>query len=85
MCCIPWLVGDRLRLHTVPAFIAIVGGLILFGPAGLLLGPIVVTVAVFALEFWRVRVRRRLARRRSILDRAVIAGEAANGGGLIGL
>jgi predicted PurR-regulated permease PerM len=33
----PILVGNRLRLHTVPAFVAIVGGLFLFGPAGLLL------------------------------------------------
>ena len=55
----PVLVGDRLRLHTIPAFIAIVGGVILFGPSELILGPLVVTVTVFVLEIWRVRVRRR--------------------------
>ncbi len=54
----PILVGNRLRLHTVPAFVAIVGGLILFGPAGLLLGPVAVTATIFFLEIWRVRVRR---------------------------
>ena len=52
----PILVGDRLKLHTVPAFVAIVGGLIVFGPSGLLLGPLTVTITVFFLEIWRVRV-----------------------------
>ncbi len=53
----PMLVGSRLSLHTIPAFFAIVGGLILFGPAGLLLGPVAVTATIFFLEIWRVRVR----------------------------
>ena len=55
----PILVGNRLRLHTVPAFVAIVGGLILFGPAGLVLGPVAVTATIFFLEIWRVRIGRR--------------------------
>jgi predicted PurR-regulated permease PerM len=55
----PVLVGDRLRLHTIPAFVAIVGGVVLFGASGIILGPLVVTVTVFVLEIWRVRVRRR--------------------------
>ena len=37
----PMLVGNRLRMHTIIAFISIVGGLIVFGPAGLILGPMV--------------------------------------------
>jgi predicted PurR-regulated permease PerM len=52
----PILVKDRLRVHTVPAFIAIVGGLILFGASGILLGPLVVTATMFFLEIWRVPV-----------------------------
>ena len=52
----PMLVGERLKLHTVPAFIAIVGGLIVFGPSGLLLGPVVVTVTLFAIEILRARI-----------------------------
>ena len=55
----PMLVGDRLRLHTIPAFIAVVGGLILFGPSGLLLGPSVVAITLFLLETWRARIPRR--------------------------
>ena len=52
----PILVKGRLRLHTVPTFIAIVGGLLLFGASGLLLGPLVLTVTMFFLEIWRVPV-----------------------------
>jgi predicted PurR-regulated permease PerM len=52
----PMLVGDRLKLHTVPSFIAIVGGLILFGPAGLVLGPVAVATTITLLEVWRVPV-----------------------------
>ena len=51
----PILVGNRLKLHTVPAFIAIVGGLIVFGPSGLILGPVTLTVTVSLLEIWRSR------------------------------
>ena len=49
----PMLVGDRLRLHTVPAFISIVGGRVLFGPSGLILGPLAVTVTLFLFGIWR--------------------------------
>ena len=52
----PILVKDQLRLHTVPAFISIVGGLILFGASGILLGPLIVTVTMFLMELWRVPV-----------------------------
>jgi len=52
----PMLVGNRLKIHTVPAFISIVGGLILFGSSGLLLGPLAVTVTIFLFEIWRVPI-----------------------------
>lgn len=48
----PMLVGNRLKIHTVLAFISIVGGLILFGPAGLILGPVIFTVTRLLLEVW---------------------------------
>ena len=51
----PYLVGDRLRLHTVPTFFAILGGIQLFGPAGLILGPVAVAVALGLLDVWRIR------------------------------
>ena len=52
----PILVKGRLRLHTIPAFISIVGGLVLFGASGLLLGPLVFTVTMYFLEIWRVPI-----------------------------
>jgi predicted PurR-regulated permease PerM len=52
-------VGNRLRLHTVPAFISIVGGLLLFGASGFILGPLAVTITMLFLEIWRARNRAR--------------------------
>ena len=51
----PHLVGDRLRLHTIPTFFAILGGIWLFGPAGLILGPLAMAVTIGLLEVWRSR------------------------------
>ena len=51
----PVLVGNRLKLHTVLAFISVVGGLILFGPAGLILGPVALTFTMVLLEIWTSR------------------------------
>jgi len=48
----PILVGRRLKIHTVLAFISIVGGLIVFGPSGLILGPVIFTVTRLLLEIW---------------------------------
>jgi predicted PurR-regulated permease PerM len=51
----PVLVGNRLKLHTVLAFLSIVGGLLLFGAAGLILGPVVLTITRELLGIWRTR------------------------------
>lgn len=51
----PVLVGKRLRLHTLPIFIAIVGGLFLFGGAGLILGPVTLALTVALVDVWRRR------------------------------
>ena len=51
----PVLAGGRLRLHTVPTFISIVGGIMLFGASGLILGPLAVTMTIAVLEIWRAR------------------------------
>lgn len=49
------VVGSRLRLHTIPAFISIIGGLLLFGAPGLILGPLAVTMTMLIVEFWTRR------------------------------
>jgi predicted PurR-regulated permease PerM len=51
----PILVGKRLRLHTVPVFFAIVGGLAVFGAEGLILGPVILALTDAILEIWRRR------------------------------
>jgi predicted PurR-regulated permease PerM len=53
----PVLVGNRLRLHTVPVFVAIIGGLSLFGASGLILGPVILAVTHALIEIWRRRTR----------------------------
>ncbi len=52
----PLLVKDKLRLHAVPVFISVLGGLIVFGVAGVILGPVVLAVAVALLDIWRRRM-----------------------------
>lgn len=49
----PILVGNRLKLHTILAFISVVGGLMVFGPSGLIVGPVVLTTTIMLLEIWR--------------------------------
>jgi predicted PurR-regulated permease PerM len=51
----PILVGKKLRLHTVPVFFSIVGGLAVFGAAGIILGPVILALTNAILEIWRRR------------------------------
>ncbi|WP_210496198.1 AI-2E family transporter [Microvirga antarctica] len=52
----PILVGKRLMLHTVASFIAIAGGLLVFGTPGVVLGPLVVAISLALLDIWRRRI-----------------------------
>lgn len=49
----PMLVGGRLKLHTILAFCAAVGGIIVFGPCGLIVGPVALTITIFLLHHWK--------------------------------
>jgi predicted PurR-regulated permease PerM len=51
----PVLVGARLGMHSLVLFVAFVGGLIAFGPAGLILGPCIVAAAGALAEVWETR------------------------------
>jgi predicted PurR-regulated permease PerM len=48
----PVLVGNRLKLHTILVFMSVIGGLLQFGPAGLILGPVTLAVTIALLEIW---------------------------------
>jgi predicted PurR-regulated permease PerM len=54
----PVLVGKDLRMHTVSMFIAIIGGLVVFGASGLVLGPLVLAMTLVLLDIWRWRTAR---------------------------
>ena len=51
----PMLVGRRLKMHSVVAFVSIVGGLIVLGPSGVILGPVIFTVTGVLLDIWSRR------------------------------
>lgn len=52
----PVFVKDKLRLHTVPVFIVVLGGLAVFGATGIVLGPLVLAVGMALLDIWRRRM-----------------------------
>ncbi len=54
----PILVGRQLALHSLLSFIAIVGGLALFGAHGIVLGPVIVAAAQSLMDIWRSRLDR---------------------------
>lgn len=51
----PILLADDLRLHPLAVFFAVFGGLLAFGLAGVVLGPVILAVAVALLELWQFR------------------------------
>lgn len=51
----PILVGNRLRSHTVTILVSILGGIAVFGITGIILGPVIFTIADTLLCFWRDR------------------------------
>lgn len=53
----PMLVGQRLKLHTLGAFVSVVGGLVLFGPSGLILGPVALAITLELIAIWSQRAR----------------------------
>ena len=52
----PVLVGDRLRLHTLVVFIAIIGGIMAFGMVGIILGPLVFALTISLVNIWKKRM-----------------------------
>ena len=51
----PILIAGELRIHTLGVLLAILGGLIAFGLAGIVLGPVILASTVALLEVWRHR------------------------------
>ncbi|MBK5295269.1 MAG: AI-2E family transporter [Acidobacteriia bacterium] len=51
----PMLVAGELRFHTLGVLFSVFGGLIVFGLAGIVLGPVILVSTVALLEVWRLR------------------------------
>lgn len=49
------MIGSRLKVHSVPSFIAVVGGLILFGTSGLILDTLAITITLALIDIWQTR------------------------------
>jgi predicted PurR-regulated permease PerM len=64
----PLLVGDKLRLHTVPTFFSILGGITLCGPAGLILGPLIFAITIALLDIWWMRTSEGHAAEEEVTD-----------------
>jgi predicted PurR-regulated permease PerM len=57
----PKLVGSRVRMHTLLVFLAILGGMKLFGILGIIYGPLVVTAFLTLTEIYRVNYQALIA------------------------
>jgi predicted PurR-regulated permease PerM len=53
----PLLVGRRAQMHTLLVFLSLIGGAVVFGPVGLLLGPLVMTLFLTLAGIYRERYR----------------------------
>lgn len=53
----PFLVGARMQLHPLATFFGVLGGIAWFGPAGLILGPVILATTSALLEVCRNRVQ----------------------------
>ena len=51
----PILVGSHMRAHTATILLAVLGGIAFFGPVGIVLGPVLFTVATTLLDIWHAR------------------------------
>ena len=51
----PFLVATELRFHTLGVLFAVFGGLVAFGLAGVVLGPVILASTVALLEVWTQR------------------------------
>ena len=51
----PRIVGKRIHFHTLLVFLAIVGGLALFGASGIVLGPLLLAIVDALIDMWRRR------------------------------
>jgi predicted PurR-regulated permease PerM len=52
----PVIVGDRLRMHALLVFFAALGGIAAFGTSGIVIGPVILSIAAGILRLWQQRI-----------------------------
>lgn len=52
----PFLVGKDIRIHTLPVFLALLGGIAVYGAVGIVLGPIILAVTIKLLQIVKNRM-----------------------------
>ncbi len=51
----PFFIGASTKLHPIPVFFALVGGVLLMGPVGIMAGPMLLTVVLAVVDVLRLR------------------------------
>ena len=49
----PWMVGERVKMHTLLVFLSILGGLSVYGILGIIYGPLIVTAFLSFADIYR--------------------------------
>ena len=49
----PWVVGERVKMHTLLVFLSILGGLSVYGVLGIIYGPLIVTAFLSMADIYR--------------------------------
>ena len=49
----PWMVGERVKMHTLLVFLSILGGLSVYGVLGIVYGPLIVTAFLSFADIYR--------------------------------
>jgi hypothetical protein len=55
----PWMIGSRIKSHYITTFFSLLGGVLAFGPVGIMAGPVLLTLLLGLVDV--IRERRRLA------------------------
>lgn len=52
----PWIIGARVSLHPMAVFFSLLGGIFMFGPIGLMAGPMLLSVALAMVDILREKI-----------------------------
>jgi predicted PurR-regulated permease PerM len=52
----PIVIGARTQLHPMVVFFSVLGGLLLMGPLGLLMGPVILAITIALLEILKLKL-----------------------------